>query len=67
MFTYTGVQVPLLTLLAPATGKFSVVSYRAPGGVWMEYRPGQPGGERMIVPPGSEFSIVASGTAVLAW
>ncbi len=67
VFTYTGPEVSLLTLLAPATGTFSMVSYRGPGGALMEYRPGQAGGERMVVPSGSQFSIVATGTAMLTW
>ena len=66
-FVYTGVPTRLLTLLAPATGKYSLVRYRVPDGEWAAYRPGQEGGQRVTVMPGYEVSITATESFELRW
>jgi len=67
VFTYTGPAQSLLVLLAPAEGKYSYVSFRAPGGLLVVHRPGQSGGEYLTVSPGSEITIVVTDTVTLTW
>lgn len=66
-FTYTGPTQSLLVLLAPAQGKYTYVAYRAPGGQWITYRPGDAGGEQLTVPAGSEVIINVTDTVYLTW
>jgi hypothetical protein len=66
-FTYTGPTQPLLALLEPATGKYNYVAFRAPNGQQITYRPGESGGERLMIPSGSEVIIIVTDTVRLAW
>ena len=66
-FTYTGRAIPLLQLLAPCTGKIAFVTYRAPGGHWVQWQPGNLGGEMLGVLTNSEFSVIVAETCTLRW
>jgi hypothetical protein len=65
-FIYTGPQVPLLTLLAPITGKYSSVVYKAPNGLWVQYQPGSASnGGALVLSPGSQVSIIMTEPGVI--
>jgi len=66
-FFHLGPSQPLLTLLAPLAGKYSSVSFKAPNGFWVNYLPGSPGGQNLVVTSGAQISIIMtdSGTILL--
>lgn len=66
-FTYTGPTERLLTVLAAAEGKYTFVSFRAPGGLLVIHIPGQPGGDQLVIPSGSEVTIIVTDTVTLRW
>ncbi|MGH2598305.1 MAG: DUF5667 domain-containing protein [Dehalococcoidia bacterium] len=66
-FVYTGPPKALLELLEPAAGKYDYVSYRAPNGQTVTYRPGDPNGAVLTVPSGSEVLIIVTDTVTLRW
>jgi hypothetical protein len=66
-FVYTGPEQALLSLLEPAAGKYTYVSFRTPSGQTVTYRPGDPGGAAFNVAPGSEVIIIVTDTVTLRW
>ncbi|MGD9894856.1 MAG: hypothetical protein AB7U18_26535 [Dehalococcoidia bacterium] len=66
-FTYTGPAQSLLLLLEPAAGKYTYVAFRAPNGQQITYRPGDSGGERLMIPSGSEVIMIVTDTVYLNW
>ena len=68
-FVYTGQPTTLLALLAQAQGGTvtEVAVRNSPGGYWMDYRPGDAGGEFFLLLPGAEVRIVVTAETRLNW